>query len=164
MDNRQKAIQSLRDIISYHLAMLVRYGHCFSVAVFSAQPNSQEASARGPMGEQVGWIKQFALLAAETVREIDFLAYDQYNNLVVVMPHTDLAGACAAAERVRAAALDRLGLHVCAGVAMALDGETNSSLLERANAALHQAATTASQWVWYHDGVAVSPAAELAEV
>ncbi len=164
MENKHKAAQSLREIISYHLAMFVRYGNCFSVAMFSAQTDGQPANGDNVLRGDVGLMRQFALLTAETVREIDFIAYDQDDNLVVVMPHTDLAGACAAAERVKAEAQKRMGLRVCAGVAMALDGETTTSLLERATAALRYSSATEGQGVWFHNGTTAEPSAEVVEV
>jgi len=164
MDTRQEAVRSLREIISYHLSMLVRYGNCFSLAMFAAEPAGHDGQSSNVSFGNNGLLRQFALLAAETVREIDFIASDQDNNLVVVMPQTDLAGACAAAERVKLEAQKRMGLRVCAGVAMALDGETNTSLVERATAALRQASASGGQCVWYHNGITTEPAAEYAEV
>jgi len=164
MDTKQEAVRSLREIISYHLAMLVRYGNCFSLAMFSAEPAGHNGQPANVSFGNNGLLRQFALLVAETVREIDFIASDQNNNLVVVMPQTDLAGACAAAERVKLEAQKRMGLRVRAGVAMALDGETNTSLVERAGAALRQAIASGGQCVWYHNGISPEPAAECVEV
>jgi len=164
MDTRQEAVRSLREIISYHLAMFVRYGNCFSLAVFAAEPAGRNGQPLNVFVGNNALLRQFALLVAETVREIDFIASDHDNNLVVVMPQTDLAGACAAAERVKLEAHKRMGLHVCAGVAMALDGDTNTSLLERATAALQQAISTGGRRVWYHNGISAEPAAEFVEV
>lgn len=172
MYRKEKVAQTLREIISYHLAMFERYGNCFSVAMFCCDGLGQQTARSATSDHETveashghnGRLKEFVLLTAETVREIDFIAYDQDNNLVVVMPQTEIAGACAAAERVIAEAHKRTGLRVSAGVATALDGETNSSILARASAAMRQACAAGGHCVWYHNGITAEPAAVPAAV
>jgi diguanylate cyclase len=55
------------------------------------------------------------------------------------MPHTDLAGACIFAERLRAQVESKLTITVSGGVATAQEGDTQESLIARTDAALYSA-------------------------
>ena len=55
------------------------------------------------------------------------------------MPHTDLAGACIFAERLRAQVESRLTITISGGVATAQEGDTQEALIARADGALYSA-------------------------
>jgi PleD family two-component response regulator len=76
---------------------------------------------------------------------------------VVVMPQTDLAGACVFAERFRLKLQEDMKLTVSAGVTAGLDGDTGDSILSRADAALYQAKTAGRNCVFRHTGQEIEP-------
>jgi diguanylate cyclase len=71
---------------------------------------------------------------------------------VIVMPQTDLDGACVFAERLRKTIANELPLTVSVGVAEALDGDIQDTLLARTDAALYQAKNAGRNCVFRHDG------------
>jgi diguanylate cyclase len=71
---------------------------------------------------------------------------------VVVMPQTDLAGACIFSERCRKTVADNLPLTVSCGVATALDGDNAQTILSRADSALYSAKAAGRNLVYEHDG------------
>jgi diguanylate cyclase (GGDEF)-like protein len=93
-------------------------------------------------------LRRVARVLADTSREVDFPARYGGEELAVILPHTDLDGAYAIAERTRIAVdaprIPRVGsqgtLHVTAslGVAASSDGHEDS-LIAEADAALYEA-------------------------
>lgn len=92
-------------------------------------------------------LQAVARACRQAVRDIDLVARIGGEEFVVLMPQTDLVGAHAAAERIRAsvAALEVrhdghvVRLTVSVGVADIHDGDDILAVLERADAALYQA-------------------------
>jgi diguanylate cyclase (GGDEF)-like protein len=93
-----------------------------------------------------------ARMLDESVRETDVVARYGGEEFVVVMPETDLAGAGFFAERLRSQIEKEMPITVSGGVTEALDGDTQDSVLARADAALYQAKTAGRNCVFRHNG------------
>jgi diguanylate cyclase len=74
-----------------------------------------------------------------------------------VMPHTDLAGACVFADRMRGLVEDSLGVTISGGVSMAVESDDPHSLLSRADAALYSAKSSGRNRVFQHTGIEIEP-------
>ena len=73
----------------------------FSVVMFDIDHFKQVNDQQGHLhGDRV--LQELARLFDESMRETDIVARYGGEEFVVVMPHTDLAGACVFAERLRA--------------------------------------------------------------
>jgi predicted signal transduction protein with EAL and GGDEF domain len=82
---------------------------------------------------------------------------------VVLMPQTNLAGACVFADRVRQRVERIVHVTISGGAAEALSGETPERMLERADAALYQAKSLGRNRISIHDGLHVLPADAMLE-
>jgi hypothetical protein len=71
---------------------------------------------------------------------------------VIVMPQTELAGACTFAERLRAQVANRLTVTVSGGVAEVVDGDTPEALFIRADTALYSAKNAGRNRIFYRAG------------
>jgi diguanylate cyclase (GGDEF)-like protein len=93
-------------------------------------------------------LRTVALVLADSSREVDYPARYGGEELAVILPHTDLEGAYAIAERIRTAIeavriprIDqggRLAITASLGVAASSDGDKDA-LIAEADAALYQA-------------------------
>ena len=77
----------------------------------------------------------------------------------MVMPETDLAGASVFAERLRWQVERRLEITVSGGVAAACEGDTQDTLIARADSALYAAKSAGRNRVFCHTGEAAEPVA-----
>ena len=118
------------------------------------QVNDQEGHLHG---DRV--LQELARLFDECIRETDIVARYGGEEFVVVMPHTDLAGACAFAERLRFQVANRLAITVSGGVTAAQEGDTPESLIARADTALYSAKTAGRNRVFCHTGDGAEPVA-----
>jgi diguanylate cyclase (GGDEF)-like protein len=93
-------------------------------------------------------LKRVARVLIDSSREVDYPARYGGEELAVILPHTDLEGAYAIAERIRVAIEslrvpridDRGGLRITASVGVATSDEANKDLLiAEADAALYEA-------------------------
>jgi diguanylate cyclase (GGDEF)-like protein len=66
------------------------------------------------------------------------------------MPQTDIDGAALLAERLRSKVEQETRITISGGVAMAMDGETENDLLNRADAAMYQAKQAGRNRVFVH--------------
>ena len=74
-------------------------------------------------------LQDLAAVAAADVRDCDILARYGGEEFVILMPHTELPGACNLCERLRAAVAERLPITVSIGLAVvACEGDTASTL------------------------------------
>lgn len=147
LGNRRVLDQSL----TQQLALHGRYKHAFCVAVFDidhlGRINEQQGIAQGDK-----FLRQLAGSLADSVRDTDVAVRYAGAALLVVMPNTDLEGACIFSERWRSRVAGRIALTVSGGVTEALDGDTPDSLLARAEVALYQAKSSGRNRVCRHDG------------
>jgi len=130
--------RGLDDALGTQFAMMSRYNAIFSVAMFDIDHFKKVNDQQGHLhGDRM--LQKLAQLLDDAAREVDIVARYGGEEFVVVMPETDLAGARQFADRFRMRVEEQLGLTISGGVAEALDGDTQDSLLSRADSALYQA-------------------------
>ena len=143
--------RGLDEALEIQFALMSRYQSQFSLAIFDIDNfkgvNDREGHLHGDR-----MLQQLAGLFDEVVRETDVVARYGGEEFVVVMPQTDLEGACVFSERLRAKIDQQMSLTVSGGVAAAVDGDTQDSLLARADNALYSAKTAGRNCVFSHDG------------
>ena len=71
------------------------------------------------------------------------------------MPETNLEGACILAERIRAKIEQELPLTVSGGVAAAVEGDAQDSLIARADGALYEAKSAGRNCIFRHTGMEI---------
>lgn len=150
--------QALEETLENYLTMHRRYGMLFSLAVFDLdqfqQFNQEHGRARGDR-----LLKQVAALLDQQARETDVVTRSGGEEFIVLLPGTELAGACRFAERVRQTIQRLASATVSGGVAMVADGDDLRTLLTRADSALYAAKAAGRNCVYLHDGQALRPAA-----
>src|SRR5579872_2024026 len=112
-------------------------------------------------------LRQLADRALRGVRSIDLVARLGGEEFVVVMPETALSAAVMVAERLRRSvanepflihtAGDRIPVTISLGVAVARQGDTVDTLLQRADDALYQAKNGGRNKVVAEDGAVMPP-------
>ena len=143
--------RGMADAIGGQFAMMHRYGTTFSMAIFDIDHFKQVNDEKGHLhGDQM--LQELARLFDEYARETDVVARYGGEEFVVVMPQTDLDGACIFAERLRRKVENEMSLTVSGGIAQACEGDTQDTLLARADSALYQAKSSGRNSVYYHDG------------
>ena len=78
-------------------------------------------------------------LLMKTLRTVDILARYGGDELIIVMPHTDIVGAELLCERLHIEIERQMPFTVSIGVASASDADTPQCLFKRADAALYRA-------------------------
>ena len=150
--------RGLDDTLGAQLALMSRYHSIFSMVLFDIDHFKQVNDQEGHLhGDRV--LQELARLFDECIRETDIVARYGGEEFVVVMPHTDLAGACAFAERLRLQVADRLVITVSGGVAAAQESDTPETLIARADTALYSAKTAGRNRVFCHTGNSAEPVA-----
>lgn len=150
--------RGLDDSLSAQFALMTRYNAIFSVVIFDIDHFKQVNDQQGHLfGDRV--LQELARLFDETVRETDMVARYGGEEFVIVMPHTDIAGACVFAERLRARVESQLAITVSGGVAAAQEGDTQETLVARADTALYSAKTAGRNRVFCHAGEGPEPVA-----
>ncbi len=130
--------RALDHVTGMQFSILKRYGTPFSLAVIDIDHFKDLNDQCGHQhGDQVLCDLKDVLLGI--LRGVDFLARYGGDELVVVMPQTDVAGAAAVGQRLRAEVEWAMPLTVSIGVASATDDDTPESLFRRADAALYRA-------------------------
>jgi diguanylate cyclase len=143
--------RGLEDALNAQFALLARYNLPFSVAMFDIDHFKRINDEHGHLhGDQV--LRDLGRLFDEFVRETDLVARYGGEEFVVVMPQTDLNGACVFAQRLRDQIQKQLSLTISGGVAAATIGDTQETLLERVDAALYQAKTVGRNCISKHNG------------
>ena len=97
-------------------------------------------------------LQELARLFDECIRETDIVARYGGEEFVIVMPQTDLDGACVFAERLRAAVAERMAVTVSGGVTAAVENDTPETLIVRADEALYCAKAAGRNCVFRNDG------------
>jgi diguanylate cyclase (GGDEF)-like protein len=100
-------------------------------------------------------LQQLARLVDESVRETDMVARYGGEEFVVIMPETNLEGACILAERLREKIQEEMSLTVSGGVTEAVEGDTQDSLIARADSALYEAKSAARNCIFRHTGTEI---------
>ncbi len=151
--------RGLDDALATQFAMMNRYGTHFSVAMIDIDHFKQVNDQEGHLwGDKV--LQELAKLLDECVRETDIVARYGGEEFVIVMPQTELFGACVFAERFRCQVVQNMDITISIGMAAVTDGDTQQSLLARADSALYSAKTSGRNCVWRHDGESVEPVVE----
>jgi len=155
--------RGLDDALSAQFAMMSRYGTGFSLTILDIDHFKQINDQQGHLhGDRI--LQELARLIDDCVRETDIVARYGGEEFVVVMPQTDLDGASVFSERLRAKVEGELALTISGGVATAIDGDDQDSLLARADNALYEAKTAGRNCVFRHNGDHREPVAELLPV
>ena len=150
--------RGLDDALSTQFALLDRYNTVFSLVMLDIDHFKQVNDREGHLhGDRV--LHELAQLLDECVRETDIVARYGGEEFVVVMPHTDRAGACVFAERLRSQIESRLEITVSGGVASVKEGDTQETLIARADTALYNAKTGGRNRVFCHTGDDTEPVA-----
>jgi diguanylate cyclase len=144
--------RALDDSLSSLVAMKKRYDLGFSLAMFDIDHFKKINDERGHLvGDDT--IKNVAKLLDESARETDVVTRFGGEEFVVLMPQTELRGACVFAERFRRHVETSLGITVSGGVTSAYGGtDTPESILQRADAALYTAKQTGRNRTYWNDG------------
>jgi diguanylate cyclase (GGDEF)-like protein len=151
--------RGLDDALASQLALMSRYQSPFAIAMLDIDHFKQVNDREGHLnGDRV--LQQLSHLFEECVRETDVLARYGGEEFVVVMPQTDLAGACILIERLRYQVANRMEVTVSGGVAAAGESDTAESLLGHADAALYSAKAAGRNRVFCHTGNDVQPVPE----
>ena len=149
--------RGLDDALAGQFAMMNRYGTRFSVGMFDIDHFKKINDQEGHLfGDRT--LQRLARIFDECVRETDVVARYGGEEFVVVMPETDINGASIFAERLRARIETDLPMTVSGGVTEALDGDTQDSLIARADTALYQAKTLGRNCIVRHVGDGSEPA------
>jgi len=148
--------RAMDDALTSMTAMKHRYEVIFSIVIVDIDHFKSVNDQRGHVaGDQV--LQAVAKLMDEMARETDIVTRYGGEEFVVLMPQTELSGACVLGERIRAAIERKLALTVSVGAAEALDGESSEDLLRRADAALYLAKSCGRNRVGRHDGKQAEP-------
>lgn len=143
--------RGLDDVLAAQLAIMDRYGTRFSLAMFDIDHFKQINDKEGHLhGDRV--LRDLAKLFDDCVRETDIIARYGGDEFVVVMPQTDMKGGCIFGERLCEKVEQETELTVSGGITAALDGDTQESLIARADHALYSAKTAGRNCVHRDDG------------
>ncbi len=152
--------RALDDTLRNWVAMKQRYELHFSIVIFDIDHFKLINDEHGHLvGDQV--LQKFAKLMDDAARETDVVTRYGGEEFVILMPQTDLYGACVFSERVRKLVDANLAITVSGGVAEAVEGENEIRLLERADEALYDAKAAGRNLVHVHDGTQMHPVSAL---
>jgi diguanylate cyclase (GGDEF)-like protein len=155
--------RGMDEALTGQLALMNRYESAFSVALFDIDHFHRVNDERGRLyGDQM--LRRLGQRLALGVRETDIVARYGGEEFAVIMPETDLEGACALADRLRAKVAEELSITISGGVSTAMDGDALDSLMARADSALDTAKAAGRNRVFRHNGDQVQPVLESAPV
>ncbi len=124
--------RALDHVLGVQFNILKRYGTPFSLAIVDIDHFKELNDQYGHQhGDQV--LCDFAQLLLGTLRIVDIIARYGGDELVVVMPHTNIAEAEMVGERLRSEVERRMPFTISVGVAAASDADTPESLFKRAD-------------------------------
>lgn len=130
--------RALGQILSVQNDMLKRYGTPFSLAVVDIDHFKELNDQYGHQhGDQM--LCDLAELLKGALRTVDIPARYGGDELVVVMPQTDMTGAATLGERLRLEVEQKMPFTISVGVASAKDADTSESVFKRADTALYAA-------------------------
>lgn len=147
VSNRRGLDESLLE----QFALMARYQLRFSVALFDVDHFKRVNDEQGHLnGDRM--LQGLAQRIDQQARETDIVGRFGGEEFVVIMPQTDLAGACVFAERLRARIAQELSITISGGVAAAVPGDDPQTLMARADRALYAAKSAGRDRVFYDDG------------
>ncbi|MCA9189059.1 MAG: GGDEF domain-containing protein [Planctomycetales bacterium] len=144
--------RQMSDWLRIFFALFDRYERPFSVAMINLKP--VEHDANGEPDDATEAAERFHQKLRKLVRTTDFVTCQGELDFAVLMPETRLKGAAASAERVRRAITDE-PVEISVGVASALDGDNDRTLINRADAALYSAKSSGGNCVYQHTGLQI---------
>lgn len=155
LSNRKALEASLKGL----LALMTRYDNKFSVAVIEIDHFHETYENQGDEKERHGdqILQQVGLIIDGCVRDTDILARCDGGEFVVVMPETELRGACIFGSRLRQSVEKETCVTISGGLSMVLDGDSIRTLLARADSALYSAKAAGHNCVYLHDGEMIQP-------
>lgn len=150
--------RALDEALDTMFAMKNRYGQDFAVAMFDIdffkKINDEYGHVRG---DRV--LRGVGSLLDNGARATDIVARYGGEEFVIIMPQTDLPGACLLAQRLRLAmqreSIADLAITISGGVALAKEGEDAQSLIARVDKALYFAKESGRNQVCMDDGVRI---------
>jgi diguanylate cyclase (GGDEF)-like protein len=152
VSNRRALDESLNNLF----AMKSRYRTSFSLIMVDVDHFKQVNDKKGHVfGDNV--LREVAKHLDECVRETDLVARFGGEEFVLVLPQTDLGGACILADRVRHLISEQMDITISGGVACVMEGDTPGSLIARADAALYSAKSGGRNLVYRHEGTLIEP-------
>ncbi len=167
--------RAMNEQIEMLFAILHRYRRPFSLAILDIDHFANLNETEGHLaGDQI--LQQMAESLDEAVRTTDIVARYGGGEFVVVMPETDLEGACVFGERLRVLVEDEFAITISVGITEAQPADDVHTLLSRADSALYSAKAAGRNALFKHDGTRIlagqkgpngsagqsGPAAELA--
>lgn len=152
VSNRRALDETLNNLF----AMKSRYQTSFSLVIVDIDHFKQVNDRQGHLyGDNV--LREVALHLDDCVRETDLVARFGGEEFVLILPETDLAGACILADRVRAMIAEKMRVTISGGVATVVDGDTPGSILARADSALYSAKSAGRDRIFRHEGTRIEP-------
>ena len=146
----------LNDAISAEFARMIRYREGFSIVVFEIDDLQRMDPARSDRA-----LQHIDRQLDEAVRETDAVVRHTGDRFSVLMPRTDLMGACEFGERFRQTIEDGGSVTVSGGITTALDGDSPGLMIFRVDEALASARQSEGNCVFRHDGRRVEPILEV---
>ena len=139
------------ETLSAQLTELGRYPAPLSIAMIDVDCFKQVNDKHGHLqGDRV--LQELANGLKSSIRQCDFLARYGGEEFVVLMPRTEIRPACNLAERIRAAVAGNTAMTVSIGLAEWLPGDTASTLVSRADAAMYAAKENGRNRIYRHEG------------
>lgn len=152
VSNRRALDETLNNLF----AMKSRYQTSFSLVIVDIDHFKQVNDRQGHLyGDNV--LREVALHLDDCVRETDLVARFGGEEFVLILPETDLAGACILADRVRALIAEKMRVTISGGVATVVEGDTPGSILARADSALYSAKSAGRNRIFRHEGTRIEP-------
>jgi diguanylate cyclase len=151
--------RAMNEAVIAQFALMSRYETPFSVIMFDIDYFKRINDEQGHLhGDSV--LRELAQFLDEEVRETDVVTRYGGDEFIVIMPQTDLEGACMLGERLRTKIYAKLSVTVSGGVSSAIKDDDQESLLKRADAALYQAKTSGRNGVFRHNGTDIIQVSE----
>ncbi len=148
--------RALDETLNNLFAMKSRYQTTFSLIIIDIDHFKLVNDRQGHVyGDNV--LREVAHHLDDCVRETDLVARFGGEEFVLILPQTDLGGACILADRVRHLISQQMHVTVSGGVAMVVEGDTPGSLLARADSALYTAKSAGRNLIYRHNGAGIEP-------
>lgn len=146
VNNRRAFDESLENLLKEQ----VRYPATFSLALIDIDHFKRVNDENGHLhGDRV--LQEVAKILKDNVRDCDIVARFGGEEFAVLMPRTELHGACNLAERVRNDLARKLPITASVGLAASIHGDDAASLVSRADRALYAAKNAGRNRVFLHD-------------
>ncbi len=151
--------RALDEALDTMFAMKTRYGQPFSISIFDIDHFKKVNDEFGHVrGDRV--LRSVASLLDNSARSTDMVARFGGEEFVIIMPQTELAGACLLADRLRRAIerekIAELTVTISGGVATAKDGEDPQTIIARVDKAMYYAKESGRNRVCVDDGTNIS--------